>query len=142
MLADILSKTDYNSYLIDAEDRFGKYGSIGFAVILRDTPARVVDLAFSCRVQSKRLEHAVLISLMNKHSAMGARAMEVFYRATDKNAQVGQVFGDLGFVIASQVGQDFVYSFDFSEGMPENEFVKVNFKRGEEEYLVCTGYPA
>jgi predicted enzyme involved in methoxymalonyl-ACP biosynthesis len=127
-LADTLSNSDLECYLIDAEDKFGKYGYIGFAVLRRGVAPQVIDLAFSCRVQSKRVEHAVLISLMMKHSALGARSFEVLYRPTEKNAQVAQVFDDLKFSNISRGEAGLVYRLDISSEIPRNEFVKVEFK--------------
>ena len=49
-----------------ASDRFGSYGVIGFSIVDRREP-RMTDLMFSCRVQSKRVEHAFLAYLLGKY---------------------------------------------------------------------------
>ena len=122
-----LTNPEYECYLIDAVDKYGNYGNIGFAVVKRGQVPRVVDLAFSCRVQSKRVEHAVLIFLMQRYAALGAHLLEVSYRATDKNAQVAQVFSDLGFTEAQNTGSDFVYRYAIAGDLPKNTIVEVAF---------------
>ena len=124
-----LSSPRHECYLIDAEDSYGKYGYIGFAVLDPGPVPRVVDLAFSCRVQAKRVEHAVLVFLMEKYAALGAREFEVFYRASERNAQIAEVFPDLGFTEAARDGADCVYRRDISASLPENNIVAVTFSQ-------------
>jgi FkbH-like protein len=95
-LETILSSSRWDTYVIDCRDRFGAYGSIGFCLVDRD--ARLVaDLMFSCRVQSKQVEHAFLTHLLQKYRAQEARDVYVNYRPTARNANVARVFDDLGF---------------------------------------------
>jgi FkbH-like protein len=128
-LLAVLLDRQMECYFIDAQDRFGKYGYIGFAVVQPRAVPRVTDMAFSCRIQAKRVEHAVLIALSEKYEQDGASAIEVFYHATDRNAQVAQVFGDLGFTEASRYeSNNFVYRLDLSRGRPEQNIVTVLWK--------------
>jgi FkbH-like protein len=126
-LRKVLSNPEFDCFLIQAEDVYGKYGYVGFIVVRRGAVPRVVDLAFSCRVQSKRVEHGVLIFLMQRYAQRGATKFEIYYRATDKNAQIAQVFPDLGCVEASRSGADFVYRSEISEKLPENGIIAVTF---------------
>ena len=84
---------------MDAEDKYGKYGYIGFAIVRLGTTPRVVDLTFSCRVHAKRVEHRVLNFLMDRYAATGALDFEVVYNATEKNGQLAPIFTDLGFTL-------------------------------------------
>src|SRR5579872_1236333 len=59
VLRHLLSSKDEDSFVLSCEDRFGSYGVIGFSVVERREP-RMRDLMFSCRIQSKRVEHAFL----------------------------------------------------------------------------------
>lgn len=120
-----ISSRDHDSYLIDAEDKYGKYGYIGFAVVRKGDVPRVEDLAFSCRVQSKRVEHAVLVFLMQSSAERGASDFEVFYLATEKNQQVAQVFPDLQFVEASRDGNKFVYRRTVVGALPDTSVIRV-----------------
>ena len=92
----ILTASEWDTYVIDCRDRFGAYGTIGFCLVDRD--ARLVtDLMFSCRVQSKQVEHAFLTYLLQKYRANDARDVYVNYRPTARNANIARVFDDLGF---------------------------------------------
>jgi FkbH-like protein len=91
-----ISSTNYlDTYVLECEDRFGSYGVIGFSIVDRREP-RMTDLMFSCRVQSKRVEHAFLAFLIRSHVAESGRDFHANYRATERNAPSGRVFADLG----------------------------------------------
>jgi FkbH-like protein len=136
-LLAVLVNSLLDCYLIAAQDKFGKYGYIGFAVVRRGAVPRVIDLAFSCRVQSKRVEHAALIFLMRAYAGQGYGSLEVFRRVTDKNEQVAQVFPDLDFVQASRDGDDCVYRRDISTCISESDVVTVSFL-DPKEHLIPT----
>jgi FkbH-like protein len=59
MLESILSTAHLDTYVVDVEDRFGSYGVVGFCIVDSRVPL-MTDLMFSCRVQAKRVEHALL----------------------------------------------------------------------------------
>jgi FkbH-like protein len=95
LLQGILSTNYLDTYVLDCEDRFGNYGVIGFSMVDRREP-RMTDLMFSCRVQSKRVEHAFLAFLIRSHIAESGKDFHANYRATERNAPSGRVFTDLG----------------------------------------------
>lgn len=95
-LRGIRDDVDCETYVIRCDDRFGSYGIVGFAVVERNGP-RLVDLMFSCRVQSKRVEHGFLAWLLSTYRATGKRDFLANYRKTAKNAPSGAVFQALGF---------------------------------------------
>ena len=95
-LLDLLKSGDTDTFVLDCQDRFGRYGTVGFCVVSRPD-ARMTDLMFSCRVQGKRVEHAFLSHLINKYRQMSACEFCVSYRKTAKNAESARVFDDLGF---------------------------------------------
>jgi FkbH-like protein len=78
---------------IEVQDRFGTYGVVGFAIMDR-RQNMLTDLAFSCRIQSKRIEHAFLSHLLRRYPDRPFRAR---WRKTERNAPAGKVFGELGF---------------------------------------------
>lgn len=100
-LVGILADPSYEAYSIRCEDKFGHYGTVGFALVARprrpDDCPRVVELAFSCRVQSKRAEHAFLAWLGQTSRDRGMTALEVQYVPNARNKAVAAVFGDMGF---------------------------------------------
>lgn len=95
VLRDILSRNHLDTFVLTCEDRFGSYGAVGFSIVDRREP-RMTDLMFSCRVQSKRVEHAFLSFLIRKYRAERAGDFHADYRKTDRNAPSGAVFGDIG----------------------------------------------
>jgi FkbH-like protein len=96
---DVLEKVRQTPYLdtcvISCRDRFGNYGVIGFSIVDSREP-RMTDLMFSCRVQSKRVEHAFLAYVLAKYIGDSRKDFYANYRKTPRNAPSGRVFSDLG----------------------------------------------
>jgi FkbH-like protein len=95
VLRQLLSSPHLDTFVLSCEDRFGSYGVIGFSVVDAREP-RMTDLMFSCRIQSKRVEHAFLGWLIRKYVAETNQDFYANYRKTSRNAASGQVFADLG----------------------------------------------
>jgi len=51
---------------------------------------------FSCRIQSKRIEHAFLAYMIRKFISRSGKDFFADYRKTPRNAPSGRVFDDLG----------------------------------------------
>jgi FkbH-like protein len=94
VLRDLLSAPHIDTFVLSCEDRFGSYGVIGFSVVNRLEP-RMTDLMFSCRIQSKRVEHAFLAWIIRKYISETGRDFYANYRKTPRNAPSGKVFDDL-----------------------------------------------
>jgi FkbH-like protein len=94
VLREILAASYLDTYVLDVEDRFGTYGVVGFCIVDNRVPL-MTDLMFSCRVQSKRVEHAFLAYLTREYIRMTGQDFQVNYRKTDRNAPAGRVFTDL-----------------------------------------------
>jgi len=95
VLEQILNTPHLDTFVLECEDRFGSYGAVGFSIVDNREP-RMTDLAFSCRIQSKRVEHAFLGYLIRKYTADAPRDFFANYRKTPRNAPSGQVFQDIG----------------------------------------------
>jgi FkbH-like protein len=100
-LAEIMETPFLETYVFHCKDRFGDYGIVGFAVIDIRVP-RLLDLMFSCRVQGKRVEHAVLCFLLQRFVSGKAQDFYANYRKTAKNAPSGKVFEEMGFELAAE----------------------------------------
>jgi len=89
------------SFAMQAKDNFGDYGIVGFAVF--DIKKGLLeDLMFSCRVQSKKVEHEVLLWLVRVAKVnFSIKKILASYKPTEKNAQSGRVFEDLHFTTVS-----------------------------------------
>jgi FkbH-like protein len=101
-LRQFLESSDIDTYVLDCEDRFGSYGTIGFCLMNR-SDVRMTDLMFSCRVQGKRVEHAFVSYLIRRYRRGGAPKLVVDYRKTERNLAPGKVFEDLGFQVLGEV---------------------------------------
>jgi FkbH-like protein len=113
-----ISSTPYlDTYVLDCEDRFGSYGVIGFSIVDR-RDALMTDLMFSCRVQSKRVEHAFIVFMIRKYAAELGKPFRAKYRRTERNAAYGAVFSDLG--MREMVTVDGVTSLEF----PQNQTLR------------------
>jgi FkbH-like protein len=94
VLEQILHTVCLDTYVLEVEDRFGSYGVVGFCIVDRRVPL-MTDLMFSCRVQSKRVEHAFLAHIIQKYIALTGKDFNVNYRKTPRNAPSGKVFSDM-----------------------------------------------
>jgi len=94
VLKTLLSNPHLDTFVLSCEDRFGSYGVVGFSIVDRREP-RMTDLMFSCRIQSKRVEHAFLASVIRRYIADTGRDFYANYRKTPRNAPSGRVFADL-----------------------------------------------
>lgn len=84
-----------DTYVLEVEDRFGSYGMVGFCIVDSREPL-MTDLMFSCRIQSKRVEHAFLAWLINNYRSVSSGDVWASYRKTERNAPSGKVFADIG----------------------------------------------
>ena len=83
------------------------------------------DLMFSCRVQSKRVEHAFVSYLIRKYRDLTPREFHVDYRKTGKNAGPGAVFEDLGFHTIDEVSGVSRLVFPVSGDAPDDGTVLI-----------------
>jgi FkbH-like protein len=95
VLRTILADSQLDAFVLSCEDRFGSYGVVGFSIVDR-RESLMTDLMFSCRIQSKRIEHAFLGFLIRKYMSETGKEFSANYRRTPRNAPSGQVFADLG----------------------------------------------
>jgi FkbH-like protein len=129
VLRKILSSPHLDTFVLSCEDRFGSYGVIGFSIVDRREP-RLTDLMFSCRIQSKRVEHAFLAWVIRKYIAETNRDFYANYRKTPRNAASGQVFADLSL---EEIGsRDGVLSLRFGKEreIPDDAVIDVAVEAG------------
>jgi FkbH-like protein len=118
-----------DTYVIRCSDRFGSYGIVGFSVVDRQEP-RLLDLMFSCRVQSKRVEHGFLGWLLTRHRHGGAKDFFANYRKTPKNEPSGAVFRDVGFQEIGVADGVTTLRFDGGREVPEESVVEIVVEDG------------
>jgi len=123
-LRAIMASDHHETIVMKCSDRFGSYGIVGFAVVDTREP-RLLDLMFSCRIQSKRVEHAFFTSLLSRHRQTEPRDFYANYKKTDKNAPAGRVFEEIGFERVDE--KDGITSFVFRSDtdIPDDKIIRV-----------------
>lgn len=114
----------FHSYVISCEDKFGAYGIVGFCLINSEEP-RLIDLMFSCRVQSKRVEHAFLSYILTKYLLISNKDFYANYTKTEKNKPSGKVFYDLGFEDISETDGVTSLRFTHDKGIPNDNSIDI-----------------
>lgn len=127
-LKEVLDTAHLDAYVLECEDRFGSYGAIGFALVDRREP-RMTDLMFSCRVQSKRVEHAFLGFLIRKYTTECGKDFLANYRKTPRNAPSGAVFADLGFEDTGTADGVSRLRFPRERALPDDGIIRVRVNR-------------
>ena len=124
-LKELAEKLSIRTLVISCRDRFGDYGIVGFAVVDLDTQM-LLDLMFSCRVQGKRVEHAVLSYLLQEYVVEKGVDFYANYRRNSKNTNSGVVFQELGFEPLKEQDGDSLLVFRHGKPIPNNGLLKVN----------------
>lgn len=125
---ELLADPDLERYVIECEDRFGSYGTVGFCLVSRKAGGNgksevvvVDDFMLSCRVQGKFIEQAILYFLAEKDGETASR-IEVNFRKTDRNKAAQMVLEKLGF----EAGEgDAGYARDYVTGDFKVDFMTI-----------------
>ncbi len=104
-------------------DRYGDYGLIGFADL--DLGAGELTAFFmSCRVQRKRVEHAVFAHLAALLRAAGRERFKARFQATERNAAAVRLLEELGFAREGESGGD-GWSRDLEQDFADSDVVRL-----------------
>ncbi|MFT5527875.1 MAG: FkbH-like protein [Pirellulaceae bacterium] len=101
-LQEILEDANRKVRVLDCSDRFGDYGTVGFCMI-DEARRTLIDLVCSCRVQAKRIEHALLTNVLQHYMSESPEDLFVEFRPTDRNKKSAQVFEDFGMEVVEEV---------------------------------------
>jgi FkbH-like protein len=123
-LSEICADEQYATYVLSCRDRFGEYGIIGFAIV-DVLQGQMMDLMFSCRVQSKRVEHAFIADVMRSYAERGFDRFTIRYRQTEKNLPAARFFWDMGFVESAKDAEYSILNYDLVNGVPHEDVVSV-----------------
>jgi FkbH-like protein len=124
VLQEILENPYFDTFVLDCNDRFGSYGTVGFSIVDRREP-RMTDLMFSCRVQSKRVEHAFMSYILGRYNAEVKSDFFVNYRKTPRNEPAGKVFDDFGFEPVSEKDGMLSLRFAKNQTVPQDGIVEI-----------------
>jgi len=117
-LEAIVKSSENNSFVLNASDKFGDYGIVGFLNInVKDgSVPTVTDFVISCRVANRMLEPTVLNYLTKK---FGGR-LRINYKKTDRNGPMFKVINDLGSHTVASADCEFeIYEHDYNNNFPE-----------------------
>lgn len=107
--------------LIRCTDRFGDYGIVGLAVF--DLGNKLIeDLMFSCRIQSKYVDHAVLVDFSRRFGS----DLQIAFRPTPKNAKSAVIFQDLDFEVVDEANGGQKLQRPVTSSVLENDIVEVH----------------
>lgn len=122
-MENILSSAKYECFRIKVDDKYGKYGLVGFAVFeVSGTETSVLrHFVFSCRAARKRLEQTFFEHMMVYFKSHGFQSMKLDCRKTEKNALMQSVLMESGlfeivrstdssFELAADLNREFVPS--------------------------------
>lgn len=99
--ADLVARLEdahLGKYVLSCRDRYGSYGTIGFALVSHRPPQlRIEEMMVSCRVQGRFIEQAFLCSLLRRHVEQLPSHIWVRFNATERNGPARQVLEQIGF---------------------------------------------
>lgn len=122
---ELLSEdSSIQTYVLECEDRYGKYGIVGFCAIKKDKPI-LIDLMFSCRVQSKRVEHAFLAYILKHFLPTSIEGFWVNYKKTKKNSNSARVFEEMQFDIVSESNSNVLLKFPINRKIPDDQIISI-----------------
>lgn len=123
-LEEIITNNNLETFVMECKDKFGTYGIVGFSIVEKNVP-KLIDLMFSCRIQSKRVEHAVLNYLLSYYFEKDKKDFFVNYLKTDKNTNSAQVFTDLGFENYESNGNLFTLRYPVGKLVNDDKIVSI-----------------
>jgi hypothetical protein len=92
-----LSRSEgYQCFVVEARDRFGDYGIVGFMATCKNGDALQVDsFLLSCRALGKRIEHQMVSHLGELGIKHGLKQVEVYFIETAKNQPASDFFEEV-----------------------------------------------
>ncbi|MFC4313393.1 HAD-IIIC family phosphatase [Steroidobacter flavus] len=115
-LEERLASGEYILRSLRLTDRFGDYGTIGFALIRTGETAVIELFLMSCRALGRGVETAFLSTCVAEARKAGARTVIGRYVPSKKNGQVAGFFSAHGFVPDQEDGGVKTFRFDLGTG--------------------------
>ncbi len=111
----LLRDAQYDSYVLDVQDRYGDYGIVGFVSVHHASDAvTVTDFVMSCRVARKKIENAFFHWYLNREESRGKKAHAIM-KATGRNQPLRQVFEELKFEVVTETDSEILMRVDAEE---------------------------
>ena len=127
-IARLADASDCAVFTLTARDRFGDYGLTGVFIARRENDRGTVDsLLMSCRILSRRLEHALVRhAIEDLTKRWDLREWRADYIRTAKNGIVADYWPTAGFAVMETSGDRVEYRLDVSEAnWTDTSFIEV-----------------
>lgn len=114
-------------YVACVSDIYGDNGLVA-EVLLRITgsTATIDNFLMSCRVMSRKIEHALIFALAQKLHAEGIKTMKASYIRTEKNKPVENVWDSLGFSLLTE--SEGIKNYECTLPLTNQSLIKVEWK--------------
>jgi FkbH-like protein len=97
-VGEILGDENLEKLVLRCRDKYGSYGTIGFAIIRHCfDEIRVEDLMLSCRVQGKFIERSLFDHLLEHHNPHSTNRLWVNFTETGRNTPARKILEVLRF---------------------------------------------
>ena len=126
-ISALLKDEANEAFVISCVDIYGDYGTVGF-ILVEKKRACLRDAMFSCRIQFKRVEHAMLTFLLHRYRALNFHNFDARFLETKKNSAAASVFLEMSFQEISREGASRLYRFDLSKPIPNDEIVSIFYQ--------------
>ena len=100
----LLGDSAYECLAFEMADRFGDYGTVGFAAVELSTVPTLIDFVMSCRVAQKRVEETFLLWYAARSLKAGCTSFQIHLRVTDRNKPLRDVLGRLPVRLVQESG--------------------------------------
>jgi FkbH-like protein len=98
-ISAMYSESRFEIYICDYEDKFGKEGIIGCAILQLEREKAIIDtFLLSCRVLGREVENLFLKDILSALKQKGIRRVESIYNATEKNIAAKDFYLKNGFI--------------------------------------------
>lgn len=95
-------------FIISCADNYGDYGQVGFINFkVLESGLLIEDCMFSCRIQGKRIDEAVLAHLINRLLKPDTQTLRARFIPTKRNAPAAEMLAKLGFA-PDPAGKEFL----------------------------------
>ncbi|HET6220283.1 MAG TPA: HAD-IIIC family phosphatase [Acidobacteriaceae bacterium] len=129
-MRELIHSAERDCYIVSCSDNYGDYGHVGFiCVSWQDEGILIRDCMFSCRIQGKGIDEAVLAHLINHYLSRGATAVRARFIQTKRNVPAGQMLGRLGFV--PEAGAEGTLAIEAATPRAEVPYVRIQSDLGE-----------
>jgi predicted enzyme involved in methoxymalonyl-ACP biosynthesis len=93
------SESRFEIFICDYEDKFGKEGVIGCAIVQFEAEKAVIDtFLLSCRVLGRNIENLFLQHILSELKQKGINRVEGIYNDTEKNIAANGFYIKNGFI--------------------------------------------